>query len=256
MLLVCAAACSASTQPSPASPATPPAAPAAVQSRAPSIQTQSIAPGVWVHTSHHEIPGAGTFPSNGLVVKGTQGAVIIDTAWGLEPTAELLDWASHEAGSVSAIVVTHWHDDRTSGLPEAHQRGIKSYASSKTIEEAKRHGAPVPSHSLEELATLAALGIEGETFYPGPGHTDDNLVVWLPTSQVLFGGCLVKAASATSLGYVADASVATWPSSVRAVEERYPSARVVVPGHGDAGGRELLEHTRALAEAAGAAGTK
>jgi len=36
----------------------------------------------------------------------------------------------------------------------------------------------------------------------------------------------------------------------RLVAARYPDARVVIPSHGPAGGRELLDHTIALAEAA------
>ena len=220
---------------------------------APNIELRQIAADVWLHTSYGDVPKLGRFPSNGLVVKGTQGAVIIDTAWGLEPTGELLDWASREAGGVFAVVVTHWHDDRTSGLPEVHRRGINSYASAKTIAASKKHGTPQASHTLEESDSLASLGIQGETFYPGRGHTDDNIVVWLPQSRVLFGGCLIKATSASSLGYLADASVGDWPTSLSAVQQRYPRVRIVVPGHGAPGGSELLEHTRALAEAAAAA---
>jgi metallo-beta-lactamase class B len=85
-----------------------------------------------------------------------------------------------------------------------------------------------------------------EVFYPGPAHTRDNVVVWLAESRVLFGGCAVRAASDTSVGNVADADVKEWPASIRRVRDRYPTADVVVPGHGDPGGRELLEHTLAL----------
>jgi metallo-beta-lactamase class B len=208
-----------------------------------------IAPGVWVHTSHGNVPGLGSFPSNGLVVMGTKGAVLVDTAWGLDATAELLDWVERNVGGVHAVVVTHWHDDRAGGLPEVHRRGIASYAFSKTIEDAAKHNAPLPERSLRAVDSLASLGVAAETFYPGPGHTDDNIVVWLPSTQVLFGGCLVKSSSSTSLGNVADATVSEWSSSVQKVQERYPRTRIVVPGHGAPGGILLLEHTRSLADA-------
>jgi metallo-beta-lactamase class B len=45
---------------------------------------------------------------------------------------------------------------------------------------------------------------------------------------------------------VSDADVKQYPASIRRVLERYPKAELVVPGHGDVGGRELLEHTLAL----------
>jgi glyoxylase-like metal-dependent hydrolase (beta-lactamase superfamily II) len=75
------------------------------------------------------------------------------------------------------------------------------------------------------------------------------VVVWLPDARVLFGTCLVRAASARSLGNLADASVGTWEAAVEAIERRFPSPRVVVPGHGDPGDASLLAHTKALARA-------
>jgi len=34
-----------------------------------------------------------------------------------------------------------------------------------------------------------------------------------------------------------------WPISVQKVIERYPDARIVVPGHGEVGEESLLTHT-------------
>ena len=31
-----------------------------------------------------------------------------------------------------------------------------------------------------------------EPFYPGPGHTEDNIVVYFRKRNLLFGGCLLK----------------------------------------------------------------
>ena len=39
-----------------------------------------------------------------------------------------------------------------------------------------------------------------------------------------------------------------WGAAVRAVQRRYPEARVVAPSHGDPGGVALLSHTVELAE--------
>ena len=37
-----------------------------------------------------------------------------------------------------------------------------------------------------------------------------------------------------------------WAASVAKVSARYPEARLIVPGHGQPGGRELLDNTLAL----------
>ena len=82
-----------------------------------------------------------------------------------------------------------------------------------------------------------------ETFYPGKGHTEDNIVVWLPQYQILAGGCLVKSAEAKDLGNVADAYVNEWSTSIENVLKRYGNINAVVPGHGEVGDKGLLLHT-------------
>ncbi|MED0965749.1 hypothetical protein [Bacillus paramycoides] len=82
-----------------------------------------------------------------------------------------------------------------------------------------------------------------ETFYPGKGHTEDNIVVWLPQYNILAGGCLVKSTEAKDLGNVADAYVNEWSGSIENVLNRYGNMISVVPGHGHVGDKGLLLHT-------------
>lgn len=89
-----------------------------------------------------------------------------------------------------------------------------------------------------------------EFFYPGPGHTRDNIVVYYAPAKVLFGGCLIRPGGSDNLGNTADGDVAGWADAVRRVAAQFPEAEIVIPSHGPPGGRELLDHTIALAEAA------
>ena len=73
--------------------------------------------------------------------------------------------------------------------------------------------------------------------------------MWLPDVEVLFGGCLVRSSSATTLGYTAEADIESWPATIEALLTRYGHARLIVPGHGRPGGEELLQHTLALLNA-------
>ena len=93
-------------------------------------------------------------------------------------------------------------------------------------------------------------GIHYEVLYPGPGHTRDNIVVYYPDAKVLFGGCLIRPGGSDNLGNTADADVVHWAEAVRNVAAAFPDAEIVIPSHGPMGGRELLDHTIALAEAA------
>jgi glyoxylase-like metal-dependent hydrolase (beta-lactamase superfamily II) len=89
------------------------------------------------------------------------------------------------------------------------------------------------------------------TFYPGEGHTRDNIVVWFPARRVLFGGCVVKSIEAGGLGNVNDANLESWPATIGKVMARYPNAKYVIPGHQRWSGRDALRHTLALLAKAG-----
>jgi len=247
-----------------------PAVPAAVSSPAravapglidvaPDLQVRPLRPGVWLHTSWKKLEDGTPFPSNGLLVKDGRELLLVDTAWGEGPTSELLRWIDLTLKlPVRRAVVTHFHDDRTGGLSLLAARGVRVYAHPLTL-------GLVPAADRARLTPLAGLSSAGgevstvgplEVFYPGPAHSRDNVVVWVPSARVLFGTCATRAADATSLGNVADADVPEWPESIRRVLERYPRAAVVVPGHGDPGGVELLRHTLELLGSAPGATTK
>ena len=57
---------------------------------------------------------------------------------------------------------------------------------------------------------------------------------------------MLRAKSTTHLGNTNDADLVAWSSSVAKVEARYRQVEIVVPGHGEPGGADLLTHTRGL----------
>lgn len=99
------------------------------------------------------------------------------------------------------------------------------------------------AHRAFGAAVRRAMVLGFEVFFPGPGHAPNNVVLWFPDQQILFGGCLIKSASADSLGFTGDADLRAWPEAVRRVAARYRPA-LVVPGHGPlALGDAPLRHT-------------
>jgi glyoxylase-like metal-dependent hydrolase (beta-lactamase superfamily II) len=99
------------------------------------------------------------------------------------------------------------------------------------------------------LTASDSSNVELEVFYPGPGHTEDNIVVWIPSDGVLFGGCLVKAIENIGLGNTADAFVDRWASTIRGLQTKYADAKIVIPRHGRIGNLDLLKHTIELINA-------
>ncbi|MEN6337293.1 MAG: subclass B1 metallo-beta-lactamase [Phycisphaerales bacterium] len=210
----------------------------------PDITVRPAAEGVWVYTAYFDLPSYGRTAANGLVVIDGQDAMLIDLPWTDEQTGVLFDWASKNFGAtVKTVVPTHFHQDCMGGLAEAHRRGAASYAQDRTVEIAREKNLPVPQVPFR-LQTMVRCGrTVALARYFGPGHTTDNIVVWFPVQKILFGGCLIKSMDAESLGNTADGDLQAYPQTLGKVKAAYPNAKIVVPGHGDWGGPELIDHT-------------
>lgn len=238
-LVVLGSACELGVGHEPTSPTAPPEDDLATR-----VDLQTITPRVLVHTSYRVLPNVGRFPSNGLLVCTRGEGALVDSAWGEGPTARLLELAKARGCPVKKAVFTHSHDDRAGGLGTLFAAGVTMYATAKTTTLLAHPGfRPEPIVSPQRLVLA---GVEAEVLDPGPAHAPDNVVVSLPGEGVLFGGCMIKAGDAKTLGNVADASLGTWTQALDAVGARYGAATVVVPGHGAPGGPELLGHTREL----------
>lgn len=214
------------------------------------VRLRQIRDGVWAHVATHEVGGV-VYPSNGLVVRDGDGLLLIETAWGGENTAALLAEIEAQIGlPVRRSISTHFHDDRVEGVDVLRAAGVETYATPLTRRLAEAEGNEVPDFALNGLAEPGSAIQFGpvEVFYPGAGHAQDNLVVYVPEARVLLGGCAVFEMSRQVPGYTGDADLAAWPESIHRVRARYPDAEVVFPGHGIPGGISLLDHTAAVVE--------
>ena len=213
------------------------------------VRLRQIRPDVWVHVSKWQFDDGSVFPVNGFIVREGDGLLLIDPAWGEDATEALLDAVDAEIGQpIRRAIVTHFHDDRVLGAPVLERRGIPVFGTPRTRQLAAAEGNVVPSDSLTGLAVAGSAVSVGpvEVFYPGAGHAPDNIVVYVPDARVLYGGCAIYEASQQTAGYVGDADLRSWPEAIRRIQERYPDAEVVVPGHGVPGGPELLDRTVAI----------
>ncbi|MFO0645147.1 MAG: hypothetical protein U0326_02840 [Polyangiales bacterium] len=80
---------------------------------------------------------------------------------------------------------------------------IPVYATAATAAWSQRTAADRSMANYRLPSTVArSRGTEIEVFFPGAAHTLDNVVVWLPSRALLFGGCMIRPAgrapSATS----------------------------------------------------------
>jgi metallo-beta-lactamase class B len=202
---------------------------------------------VWLHTSYNEWNGT-THDHNGLVVTTSKGVVLIDTAWdsldNYQKTQELLKMIQkHWKKKVVLALVTHAHDDSIGGIQALLNEGIDVRSTLLTAKLAKENGYPVPKPTLDAKPVMKVGDTVIEAFYPGEGHSKDNITVWIPEYKVLFGGCFIKSLNAKDLGNLSDANVEQWDDSVKKVINKYPHVKTVIPGHGNWGDKRLLYHT-------------
>jgi glyoxylase-like metal-dependent hydrolase (beta-lactamase superfamily II) len=170
---------------------------------------------------------------------------------------------------VSVVVDTHWHFDHSFGNSVFRPASVWGHA--RTVDRMLEKGRATieriaagipeiaadirevtidpPDRTFEDRATVELADRVVELRYLGRAHTDTDVVMTVPDSDVLFAGDLVEGQAPPSFG---DSYPMEWPAVVALMLELVTGP--VVPGHGDVAGREFVEEQlagfRALAELA------
>ena len=229
-----------------------------------------------VYLISHHFP---RFGSNSLFVllPGDHG-ILIDTPHETSGTKDLLFWIRSSFGKLQlAAINTGWHQDNLGGNEYLISRKIPVYGPGLTADLIMNHGKELkdmlleqtislkdrrfyesyrdlrflpPDHTfpIEEGLILKKGGEKIEVFFPGESHTVDNTVVFLHHKRILFGGCMIMSLRHQRTGFIEHANMAEWPLSVKIVGGKFRNSELVIPGHGPAGGPELLEHTWQILE--------
>lgn len=204
---------------------------------------------IYLHRSWHVVAPYGRIPSNGLLVIRQGEALLIDTPMNQEKTEHLYNFVRDSLHTrITHFMPGHFHDDCMAGIAYLHEQGVVSRGSMLTNELAVAQGKPGLQEVFRIETSLNFNGTEVTGWYPGPGHTRDNIVIFIKDSNILYGGCLVKSLESKGLGNTADADMERWASTLKGVLSRFPDTQIVIPGHGNPGGLELLRHSIALTE--------
>ena len=206
----------------------------------PELEIRKIEEGVYLYTAYEKIESWGLVGSNGLVVLDNKDAYLIDTPISATDTEKLVKWIDAQGFTTKASISTHFHSDSTGGIAFLNSKSIPTYASKQTNQLLKNKGEAQATRSFTKNP-FWLVNKKIEVFYPGAGHTSDNVVVWMPEEKILFGGCFVKP---EGLGNLGDAVIEDWPASAEELIARYSSATLVVPGHGEIGDASLLTKTK------------
>lgn len=169
-------------------------------------------------------------PSNGVIAITDHGLLLVDTAWTDAQTEAVLKWGEARLGRTwLGAIITHDHPDRDGGLRALQRRHIPVAALDLTVAKLEKRAVRGVTTLFTAKAGVLADQRGFEAYYPGPGHTSDNIVIRF--RDALFAGCLLKAADAPDLGFTGDADLASWPWAVERVAARYRKVPII-PGHG------------------------
>ncbi len=210
------------------------------------VNITQIGPKIYIHESLLQTKDWGKVSCNGLIFINKHKAIVFDTPANEAATKELLAIIQDSLkAKILGVVINHFHDDCLAGLKIFHRSKIPSYANNKTIALAKAHQYEIPQHGFKTKLVLNVEGAAVENYYFGAAHTLDNIVSYIPSEKVLFGGCMIKALGAAK-GNLADADTLQWSKTISNAVKLNPT--IVVPGHENWGGVELLDYTKRLFE--------
>jgi len=198
----------------------------------------------YLHVSYAVLPEYGRISANGLVFTNGHEAFLFDTPWNDSLTKDLVTYLRDRMGiNIIGFVPNHWHEDCMGGLGYLKSIGIQTWANEKTVEIAKQKMLPVPDNGFSDSIILYLSDKAVYCYYPGAAHSLDNIVVWIPSERILFAGCMVKSMGSAGLGNTVDGDLVSYPGTIEKLLKRYRDAQIVIPGHGETGGYELITHT-------------
>ena len=197
----------------------------------------------YVYTTYKVMDGS-PFPSNSMYLVTPKGVVLFDTPWDtaqFQPLLDSIQLRHHQ--KVVMCIATHFHDDRTIGLTFLRQHGVKTYTSLQTDLLCQQNSNSRAQYVFTNDTIFNVGGYSFLAYWPGKGHTADNIVIWFGKQKILYGGCLIKSTSNVNIGNIADADVTAWPQTITNLIAKFPDAQYVIPGHFGWSGMDALRHT-------------
>lgn len=212
------------------------------------LKISHLAGDFYIYTTYSTYEGS-QVPANGMYLLTDNGVVMFDTPWDTTQFQPLLDSIKLKHNkSVVLCIATHWHSDRTAGLEYYRQKGIKTYTTVLTDELSKKNNKKRAEFLMTKDTVFNVGKYSFETYYPGPGHTTDNIVIWFQKEKILYAGCLIKGANAENLGYLGDGNVTEYESTLKRVQKKFRKPKFIIITHSDWNNINSLAHSIMLAK--------
>ena len=203
-----------------------------------------LAPGVWVGTLGGRTMQT-SYGANAVAIAGTDATLVVDPL--IAPSqARFVEEALHARGfpPIRHVLLTHHHTDHTLGA--AHFLGARIHATPACAERMRREHPAIIAGRLDVFpdarpvvptdvftdTTVDLGGLTVRLLQVGPAHTDGDAIAY--TEQVVVCGDLIFN------GYSYNYEDAT-PARLEETLAALPASALYIPGHGAAGGRDIVD---------------
>lgn len=193
--------------------------------------------------------------SNTTFIVSEEGVLVVDTRTNPDEALKvLLEIRKVTSKPIKYVVNTHFHGDHVFGnqiFAEASaiiaHENVRSFLEEKTgiehLDVFKKLGTPgledtriiLPNLTYQKGLNIAFGKFTLELRHLGKGHTNSDTIIYIPEEKILIAGDLVFN---QKIPFAAHAYISEWIKRVDYLEKM--DARIVIPGHGDVGDKEII----------------
>ena len=192
---------------------------------------------------------------NTTVLTGDDGVLMIDTKVTASIDKLLARISELSKEPIRFVLITHWHFDHVGGNEKlaatgatiiAHENVRKQMGTAHDMKILNTKVPPSPDIALP-LATYTKemqFHMNGEdikVFYPGPGHTDGDSVIYFSHANVMVMGDLYFEGIYPYIGIYSGGSINAMITAIQQILPMINEQTLVVPGHGPLSNKAQLE---------------
>ncbi|NUP07657.1 MAG: MBL fold metallo-hydrolase [Polyangiaceae bacterium] len=242
-----------------ASACTPSTTNATIAGSAASVESAADTPKRVAPTVHTVTASPEGIVVNAYLVETPEGVVAIDSALTVSDAKKLREKLDSLKKPLLAVLLTHGHPDHYNGVtalvegrPDTPIYSTAEVAKVIAADDAKKEALwkpmfkeqwpdkrTFPNHEIASGTKLDLGGLSFTVFAVGPGesHADSYWVLDADRRYVFVGDVVLHGVHA----YVSDGHTTPWLETLARLRRELDGAGVLYPGHGPAGGVELLD---------------
>jgi cyclase len=221
-------------------------------------QLQQIVPGVWFREGETRPETRVVLCCNSVLIEMKDYLVVVDANFPSCARDLIVQAKAVSSKPIRFVIDTHHHRDHAYGNAVFTRMGATTMAHTGVAEEMNRYEPARWQHEAKVRKDVAGLQLETperprQTYTKSPyvltdgtrrielhhfgwGHTRGDTFVYLPNEKILCTGDVVLNGPFIT---TTDANIANWPNVIS--NAQLLDIKYVLPGHGPAGGKEILE---------------